>query len=114
MVYRESMPDPNLPEEPYFIWWLSPLDLDVLDIEEGLNLPAYLESELRSAQGRKGQGRLWDAHKTGLAVEPWPDTTLGRYCSECAGIIIGLQDVVAHLRPLPGLLTDFKLERVNP
>lgn len=101
------------PKDEYYIWWLSPLELELLvsEVDRGVTITAYLESELRSALGRNGRGRLWDAHKTGLSVDPWPDHTLGRYCGQCAGIVVSRHDVQTDLEGLPGLLTNFKLER---
>ena len=99
----------------YFIWWLSPLEINVIEVDlrnDESFLPAHLEAQLRSAQGKNGCGRLWDAHRTNLSVEPWPDNTLGRYCSECAGLVVDHHDA-AFLRNLPGLLTNFKLEKVR-
>lgn len=99
----------------FFIWWLDPLALDILesDLEkEGvLSLPTHIVSELVSIFGRNPRGRLWDSHDTGLAVEPWPETALARYCSECAGLVVDRQDLTS-LKNLPGILTDFKLEKL--
>lgn len=100
------------------IWWLSQYELE--EVEEALkklpneDFPEWLMSELRSAYGRNGRGRLWAAKQfEGASVDPWPSTPMGKYLGRCAGICISEAEIEL-LNQLPGIVTDTKLERYHP
>jgi hypothetical protein len=76
-------------------------------------LAPYVRREYRSLVGRAGRGRLWTDSKFGaVAIDPWPNSALARWCEQCGGIVIKESD--AHgLVTLPGILTDLALNRVS-
>ena len=108
------------------IWWTTNEEAHRLGGEDehlsDARIPAYIHSEFRSRIGRNGRGRLWVAPEMEqlakgqkIEVEPWPtgkdETPLVRYCAKAAGIVLDADDVPS-LQGLPGVVTDFRLQRL--
>jgi hypothetical protein len=100
------------------VWWLQPTALrqlvsdadDTVDIWRLVGVPAYIGSELRSAMGRSGNGRLWIPSDIGISRIAWDSKhTNAPYCSKAAGIVLWRHDV-PRLAGLPGLVTDYWMD----
>lgn len=106
----------------YFIWWLDPPAVNaVFHVEYLRTMVGYVAHELSSLKGRDGRGRLWIHADIEDETEPvplrvhWPEKataisewiTLGSH----GGIVIRREDIPAAL-PLPGFVTDFRLNKV--
>ena|SRR3990167_10998329 len=100
------------------IWWTEQADCEAIGGNLRKKAPAYLRDQYRDRLGRAGRGRLWCAleieKEIGMeaSVNPWPDTALGARLTDFAGIVLRRSDAV-HLTTLPGLLTDFHLDRLD-
>lgn len=103
----------------YYIWWLNQPNT-IAAIKELNVLPKYLKEQLESRRGRPGRGRLWvDSSFPEMGVDPWPDTELGHELAgrrgpekDAGGIVFKEEDLELVLR-LPGIVTDFKLDRIT-
>lgn len=102
------------------IWWVSENDCRVMEANEGvgdfelLNIPEYVERELRSRYGRAGRGRLWCPEGIKVNDLDWPEESLlaeylGRHCG---GIVFYRRDIKA-LWSLPGVFTDTAVKRIG-
>ena len=100
------------------VWWLRPTALrqlvadadDTVDIWRLVGVPSYIGSELRSAMGRAGEGRLWIPSDIEISRIAWSDKHANApYCSKAAGIVLWRKDVPL-LSGLPGLVTDYWMD----
>lgn len=100
------------------IWWVDQLDYEAIGPELQAEFPAYIRTEYRSRAGRPGRGRLWvapeieKAYQCNIQVSEWPDSPMGRRLGLCGGIVVRVKDV-PRISLLPGMLTDFKLRRLE-
>jgi hypothetical protein len=97
------------------VWWLSSSDVRTLVASSFIRYPSWLVSEVQSALGREGRGRLWiNSRFSGqhVTIDPWPETPLGQHASRCAGIVI-TKDDLHYLKHLPGMVTTLKLTRIE-
>ncbi len=101
------------------IWWLAPGDFETIDAFGDLPtwLPAYVTEEYRSARGRNGRGRLWVPKKLTHLLPPGGGvagqsfgSAIGCACGKRAGVVVEAH-VVRKLMNLPGLVTNFYLQR---
>lgn len=94
-------------------WWLTPQDIAF--IEPDL-LPEYIHIEIEKLIGRNGRGRLWISNifsrEVDYSIYDWPFTPLAKYIEHyCGGILIRSQDY-DKLKNLPGIFTNYRLERL--
>lgn len=98
-----------------YIWWVDQPALEhVVRHLSTMSVDTWLRSEILSADGRCGRGRLWvnERFKDVQRIDPWPETLLAKYFEDrCSGIVISPKEleVVAQL---PGIVTDFQLKRI--
>lgn len=101
--------------EHILIWWLDQRDLEAID-KHGIPtwFPGWLTSEIQSANGLPGRGRLWVADEVGPAPHANFDDEVGSAIEtrarQCAGIVI-TRSIVPRLIHMPGFVTDFDVCR---
>jgi hypothetical protein len=98
----------------YYVWWLDQRAYELIE-EKGLlpELPDYLFREYRSRLGRPGRGRLWVAPEIPVEEINWDEAKpAARIAANYGGIVIYAKDA-ALIFPLPGFLTDLKMNFVN-
>jgi hypothetical protein len=100
---------------PWAIWWVNPGVYDALP-ELPDEAPRYLKKEYASRKGRAGRCRLWSAAQfEDRGISPWPDTPLTKWLEtdDYGGIVISDDSFEFNVIPeLPGLITNFSLERL--
>lgn len=100
--------------KPYWIWWLSYHDTELIGEElDPEMMPEWLCSLYASRYGIwNGRGRLWEpgfVMGLELAVDPWPTTDLSEYLrADYGGLVIRAEDLPLVCR-YPGVITDFAL-----
>jgi len=100
---------------PTLIWWTEQEDCEAIGNHLPESFPNYLQVEYRSRLGRAGRGRLWVASQFAgepIAVDPWPNTPMGRRLATAAGIAICAEHAEL-LREMPGVITDLELHRTS-
>jgi hypothetical protein len=102
--------------DPHYVWWLNqPQTEAVLEPSNFDRLPAYLQGEVKSREGRAGRGRLWVSRTLGegeFGIDPWPDTALAKELGMDSGGIVFKADDLPLLSAMPGIVTDMKLNKV--
>lgn len=93
----------------YLIWWLCDEDIEVIGEKLPHNFPKYLQEQFQSRCGRAGRGRLWAAKGMREAVR-WRKTAMARRLMDYGGIVIDAKNLNL-LATLPGIVTDFTLQR---
>lgn len=106
------------------IWWLTQAELSLLIVERNgisypnmpRSTPSWLIEMTLACNGRPGRGRLWK-HESLLTtqleteeVATWT-TPLRIHTDNCYGIVITPNEL-AHLRDLPGIVTNFNYQRL--
>lgn len=92
------------------VWWLAPEDFNFMSHD--YYLPEWLRSQVQSALGRAGRGRLWldtDRFPLDFGVS-FGTSPLAGLCSNMAGIVLRRSDL-KYLEYLPGIVTDHMLRR---
>lgn len=111
-------------ETKYYIWWLRHSDIELLTFERNgisyanmpRNAPGWLRDQVLACHGRPGRGRLWihpdftDCPREASEVSTWT-TPLRLSTNNCYGIVITPNEL-AHLRDLPGIVTNFNYQRL--
>mgnify|MGYP000446852491 CR=1 FL=1 len=104
------------------IWWINPADCKAIGENLPENFPEYMRREYGRCDSIKNKGcngilfvepeiELKKGHR--IQVFPWPyETPLGKVLTNYSGIVIENEDV-ALVQALPGVLTDFKLNRLD-
>lgn len=98
-----------------YIWWLN--QGHVLSVCRSLDnddmpspLPAYIQRQVESMNGRPLRGRLWVDNDLGtVEVNPWPGTSLGRELGANWGGVAFRETDLAMVKREPGIITDLNL-----
>lgn len=113
-AWRAQRPPPQL-----VIWWTTSEDWRAIAQHHDCLptwCPAYLQRQFTSRKGRPGRVRLWMDDELGAQpglAWPEPETAMQTRLNDYAGIVVRAEDVFT-LQNLPGLVTDFSLQRWAP
>lgn len=94
-------------------------DAEAFDPVQAVSMPEYIMEQFDSRYGRAGRGRLWvsdlpvfdQIRKDGIV---WDDAAKRVDYMRQSGGIVFLREDYAHVKVMPGLVTDIHMKVFNP